>query len=101
MNVGDRVRIERDEACHPSKGTWPQFRGKTGTVVEVNLGEYGVVFGKVWPRADRPGVLRWGGDDVITWFQPHEIRGLAAVRPAGGHHNTSHTADTPKELAHV
>lgn len=50
MNVGDRVRIERDETRHPSRGTWPWFRGKTGTVVEINrdrkrphLTEYGVV----------------------------------------------------------
>jgi len=34
--VADRVRIERDETGHPCKGTWPQFRGRTGTVVEIN-----------------------------------------------------------------
>jgi ribosomal protein L21E len=45
MNIGDRVRIERDETRYPSKGTWPRFRGKTGTVVEINLGEYGVAIG--------------------------------------------------------
>jgi hypothetical protein len=76
VNVGDRVRIERDETRYPSKGTWPQFRGKTGTIVEINLGEYGVCFGKVWPRPDRPGVYRWGGDDSPTWFQPYELRVL-------------------------
>jgi ribosomal protein L21E len=36
LNVGDRVKIQRDETRYPSKGTWPQFRGKTGTVVEIN-----------------------------------------------------------------
>jgi ribosomal protein L21E len=46
VNLGDRVRIERDEIRYPSKGTWPQFRGRTGTVVEVNADEYGVVFAK-------------------------------------------------------
>jgi hypothetical protein len=76
MNVGDGVKIERDESRYPSKGTWPSFRGKTGTIVEINLGEYGVAFGKVWPRPDRPGVLRWS-DSVVTWFQPHELRVLA------------------------
>ena len=35
-DVADRVRIERDETGHPCKGTWPQFRGRTGTVVEIN-----------------------------------------------------------------
>jgi|ERR1700742_751281 hypothetical protein len=82
MNIGNRVRIERDETRYPSKGSWPQFRGKTGTIVEINLGEYGVAFGKVWPRPDRPGVLRWS-DSALTWFQPHELRVLArALQPA-------------------
>ena len=35
MNIGDRVKIERDETRFWSKGTWPQFRGKTGTVVSL------------------------------------------------------------------
>jgi len=54
VNVGDQVRVERAETRYPSKGTWPRFRGRTGTVVEINrdrkrphLIEYGVVFGKV------------------------------------------------------
>jgi hypothetical protein len=82
LTVGSRVRIERDETRYPSKGTWPHFRGKTGTIVEINLGEYGVAFGKVWPRPDRPGVLRWS-DSVVTWFQPHELKVLArAPQPA-------------------
>jgi hypothetical protein len=82
FKVGTRVRIERDETRYPSKGTWPQFRGKTGTVVEVNhdrvrphLTEYGVVFGK--PRLDGRG----GQREVITWFKSHEIRALASVAP--------------------
>ncbi len=73
VNVGDRVRIERDETRYPSKGTWPRFRGRVGTVVEINadrqrphLTEYGVAFGKVWPRPDREESsrpvdrVRWG-----------------------------------------
>jgi hypothetical protein len=72
--VGDRVRIERDEICYPSKGTWTQFRGRTGTVVEVNLGEYGVVFGEVRkPRSNGSIAMA----DAV-WFQPHEIRALAS-----------------------
>ncbi len=62
MKVGDRVRIARDEDRFPSKGTWPPFRGKTGTVVEINedrqrphLTEYGVSFGKV---TEAPGSRR-------------------------------------------
>ena len=55
--VGNRVRIERDETIYPAKGTWPQFRGCTGIVVEINLGESGVVFSKASPREDRPGAL--------------------------------------------
>jgi hypothetical protein len=70
--VGDRVRIERDEKLYPSKGTWPQFRGKTGTIVEINLGEYGVVIGGVRPRTDGRGRFRWSGP--VTWFRDYELR---------------------------
>lgn len=86
MNVGDRVRIDRDEVLYPSRGTWPQFRGRTGTVVEVNadrkrphLTEYGVVFGEVWPRVN--GGLSWNGP--VTWFKLRELQGTA--RPAVRH----------------
>jgi hypothetical protein len=72
MRTGDRVVIERDERKYPSRGTWPQFRGRTGTVVQTNLGEYGVVFGKVAPRTDGRGAFRFEG--TVTWFQPHELR---------------------------
>ncbi len=71
--VGDRVRVERDETIYPSKGTWPKFRGKTGTIVEVNLGEYGVVFTKVRkPRSNGSIAMA-----EAVWFQPHEVRVLA------------------------
>jgi hypothetical protein len=78
--VGDQVRTERDETLYPSTGTWPYFRGKTGTVVTVNvdskrphLTEYGVAFGKVWTRADQPGVLSFS-DHCLTWFKGHELQ---------------------------
>jgi hypothetical protein len=67
--VGDRIRIHRDETRHPSRGTWPQFRGRTGTVVEINLGEYGVVFGKATPRPSGKGYYQ----TVDAWFQPNEV----------------------------
>jgi hypothetical protein len=73
LAVGDAVRIERDETRHPLKGTWPRFRGRAGTVVEFNLGEYGVAFGKVTPRRDGRGAFSHGGG--VTWLGPHEIRG--------------------------
>jgi hypothetical protein len=76
--VGDRVRIERDETRYPSKGTWPRFRGKTGTVVEMNLGEYGVVFGKVYPRTDGRGKFHRNTRTPIAWFQPHEVTPVGA-----------------------
>jgi hypothetical protein len=68
--VGRKVRIERDEKLYPSKGTWPKYRGLTGTVVGINvdterphLTEYGVGFGKS-RRAE-------------AWFKAYE---LAPVR---------------------
>lgn len=88
MNVGDRVRIERDEQRYPPKGTWPQFRGRVGTIVEINrdtkrphLTEYGVTFGKV-RTPNKCGSIA-SGDAV--WFKAHELRtvGAAPGRPAG------------------
>ena len=98
MNVGDRVRIERDESKYPPRGTWGQFRGKTGTIVEINLGEYGVVFGKV--REPRPNGSIAMADAV--WFQPHEVRALAPVVGAQRAQTRSLTDSPPrKALAHV
>ena len=101
FHVGHPVRIERDETRYPSKGTWPQFRGRAGTVVEVNedrkrphLTEHGVVFGKVWPRADRPGVYRWS--EPVTWFKAHEMRGLATERHAGARSPAARSKDAPE-----
>jgi hypothetical protein len=81
--VGDRVRIERDEARYPSKGTWPRFRGRTGTVVEINGDEHGVVFGAV-RRLPGGSVRAADGREVTTWFGLHEIRALASRSRANG-----------------
>jgi hypothetical protein len=104
LQLGGQVRIERDETRYPSKGTWPQFRGRRGTIVLINGDEYGVVFGKVWPRADRPGVLRWSGEDVITWFKAYElarIGGAGAGRGAGAVHCKHEGRGTGDSLAHA
>lgn len=85
VQVGTQVRIERDETRYPSRGSWPQFRGRVGTVVEVNadkrphLVEYGVSFGRVRPHPTRPGALKHG--DVV-WFKVHEIAVTASERHA-------------------
>lgn len=88
--IGTRVRIERDETRYPSRGTWPRFRGRFGTVVEINPDhkrpdrtEYAVVFGKV-RKPNKDGSIA-NGDSV--WFQAHELTTMAdaaAVRPADG-----------------
>lgn len=64
LAVGTRVRIQRDETKHPSRGIWPQFRGRIGTIVEINDAgkgstEYGVSFTKAH------------GNDA--WFKSHEL----------------------------
>jgi hypothetical protein len=76
--VGDRVRLERDEANYPSRGSWPQFRGRTGTVVEINRDrkhpertEWGVAFGTVTRRTDGRGAFNNTG--VVTWFKSYEL----------------------------
>ncbi len=85
MIVGDRVRIARDETRYPSRGTWPQFHGRVGTIVEINRDrkrphrtEFGVSFGKTRTRPD--GSLH--GDDATTWFKARELAALASVRHA-------------------
>lgn len=76
---GDRVRVERDETVWPSRGSWPQYRGREGTVITVNRTdhEYGVSFVKVRDRGD--GTL--AGPDAVTWFRPHELTVLGAATP--------------------
>ena len=70
--VGDQVRVERDETKHPSKGSWPRYRGRVGAVVELNghriAGpiEYGVTFTKAVRNE--------------AWFQRHELTRLDAGR---------------------
>lgn len=80
--VGDRVRIERDETAHPSQGTWRRWRGRSATVVVVNVDhkrpvatEYGVVFGGTRPRPDRDGAVDY--NEAPVWFLRHELTVLA------------------------
>lgn len=82
VKVGDRVRVDRDEGRYPSRGTWPQFRGKSGTVVEINRGmrsgptEYGVIFGRVRQTEHRHSGLAYSGSP--TWFKAEEIVAVSA-----------------------
>lgn len=84
--VGDRVRIERDETRWPSRGTWPRYRGRTGVVVEINLGEVGVAIGKQLPPSGKRGGNMRG--DSVTWFMPWELKVVgrtdASERPLDG-----------------
>lgn len=61
--VGDRVKIERDEKRWPSRGTWPRYRGKTGTVSALNP-----EFGEVAVKLD--------GGSRSTWFLHFEVAAL-------------------------
>jgi hypothetical protein len=98
MNIGDKVKIERDEKLYPSKGTWPRFRGKTGTIVEISQGEYGVCFSKVTQApAHHNRVLDWIAKDV-AWFLPHEIVPVASQRPVYGQKSPSLIEDTREVL---
>jgi hypothetical protein len=76
--VGDRIRIERDETAYPSRGTWPGWRGRTGTVAVINRDrqrplatEYGVVFGATRQRADRDGAVDYS--ESPAWFLGYEL----------------------------
>lgn len=102
--VGDVVRVERDESRYPSRGTWPQFRGRVGTVVEVNrdskrphLTEYGVVFEQVAEREDRPGNYVYSSFSV-TWFKIYELTICTASEMHRGRRNRGRRTD-PSEAA--
>ena len=110
--VGDRVRVWRDELAHPSKGTWPDFRGRTGTIVEINvdhrrprLTEYGVIFSATRKRPNRP-VCAASGQAIVTWFKVHEIRVICSggAAPTGHADGFSGRAvigrSTPERCAH-
>jgi hypothetical protein len=93
LKIGDKVVIERDETRYPSKGTWPIFRGKTGTVVQINkdrkrphLTEYAVTFGKV-RKPNEHGTIPVGPDTY--WFKAHEMRNIGPGRPVGRPKSTS------------
>ena len=94
MTVGDRVRIERDETLYPSKGAWPQFLGRTGTIIEVNvdrkrprLTEFGVSFGKVTKALDghrrefneMPSM--WLGSKPMRWLRSPLCAPLSSSGP--------------------
>lgn len=64
MRIGDRVKINRDLVQYPSKGCWPVYQGKRGTLISLNrngggTAEYGVSFSN--------------DDGVDAWFKRYEI----------------------------
>jgi hypothetical protein len=113
LAVGTRVRIERDEVRYPSR-TWPQFRGRTGTVVEINedrkrphLTEYGVILGSpglVSKRRDGRGAFTWNGrSTVVTWFKLYELTCIGvwegSQRAHGSGYGTTGIGDTGERLS--
>jgi hypothetical protein len=69
LKVGDQVRVERDERWWPSRGSWPRYRGRVGTVVtRRHFGEIGV---------------RFGAGHVLSYFRPHELVPADAPEAAG------------------
>jgi hypothetical protein len=82
FNVGDAIRVSRDEQRYAPKGTWHRHSSKPGFVVMVNSSdevdppEYGVVLTTTRPpwRKD-PGhqnELQYDSDQVL-WFAPWEL----------------------------
>lgn len=88
FQVGDHVRIERDEVRYHSRGTWPTHRGQTGYVVTINVGggpvidgvqqdEFGVVLTThrpPWRKEEgREHELAYDSD-AVKWFRDYEMR---------------------------
>lgn len=65
MKIGTKVIVQRDEKKYPSRGTWPRFRGKKGTVSGTSHGEIGVQFCN-----DNAFEPKNGAD---AWFQRYEL----------------------------
>jgi hypothetical protein len=62
FNIGDVVRCEREA---PAKGTWSQYAGRVGRVMNPNNhGEVGLTW-QVEPSARH--------DSVDSWFLPSEL----------------------------
>jgi hypothetical protein len=81
FKIGDVVKVERDERLYPSRGTWPKYRGRIGTVVTaLQQGEVGVSWK---PHAATYGA-KMGAD---AWFHPHELTKLdpMVARALGAH----------------
>lgn len=91
LSVGDHVRVQRDEALYPAKGTWARYRGKSGYVCIVAEGagpgpegeaepEYGVVLTVHRPRwrqeKGRGHELQYDSE-ALKWFAPHELVALS------------------------
>lgn len=64
-SYGTVVKVQRDESRWPSRGTWPRFRGRVGTVVQYVHGEYGVS----WDANPHPTK-----EGASSWFLPHELK---------------------------
>lgn len=76
VKIGTRITVTRDETRWPSRGSWPRWRGRTGTVVsgtslEGSACEYGVVFGAVAQHPD--GKPHACGSDSPVYFLRHEL----------------------------
>lgn len=72
---GQQVRVERDETRWPSRGSWPRYRGKTGTIVLAT--RQGIIV-----QLDDPADL----SEPDSWFLPHE---LTPADPQKGSHTPS------------
>ena len=82
FQVGQAVRVQRDERLFPSKGTWPRYRSQPGFVVMINSSEdteppeYGVVLTTTRPpwrrEKNRQGEVQYDSD-AVKWFAGHEL----------------------------
>jgi hypothetical protein len=80
FQVGDAVRIQRDEIKNPPKGTWASFRGRPGFVCIVNdtddPPEYGVILTTTRPQwrknEGHENELSYDSE-AIRWFTPYEL----------------------------
>jgi hypothetical protein len=82
FQVGDAVRVQRDETIRPPKGTWSRHRGKAGFVVVVNSSEevdppeFGVILTTTRPqwRKDPAHASELVYDsDQLLWFAEYEL----------------------------
>jgi hypothetical protein len=71
--VGKWVKIERDEEIYPSKGSWPNYKGKVGRVVSIFIDEINPNYPREEPYIEYGVRFTAGHNESLHWFVDYEL----------------------------